>query len=200
MNKKERTMQNKKLLILLGVILLLVGGAAFLGGRLLNGNLGSLGMGMPLGNSGMVSISVQMTPAPELPTTRATLIGSYVERKDNSIIVASAPMEAGKGGVVLSINNSDGGDEGEPSTSGNAPDGPKVEVVISKETTIYLEDTNLGAPEPGETNKVVQQTVKGASLDDLTSQSFVSVWGRKSGDRVIADVVLISNPVMYKKP
>jgi hypothetical protein len=155
---------------------------------------------MPLGNGGAVSISVQVTPAPELPTTRATLIGTFVERKDNSIIVASAPLDAGKGGVVLSVNNGGGGDNGEPSTSGDTPDGPKVEVVISNETTIYLENTDLGKPDPNETNKVVQQTVTEGSLDDLTSQSFVSVWGRKSGDRIIAEVVLISNPVMFKRP
>lgn len=193
-------MQNKKMIVILAVVTVLVGAAAYIGGRMLNGSVNPLGMGMPLGKNGAVSISVQITPAPELPTTRAALIGSYVERKDNSIIVASAPMDAGKGGVVLSVNNGAGGDEGEPSTSGNTPDGPKVEVVISNETTIYLEDTDMGEPNPNETNKVIQQTVTEGSLDDLTAQSFVSVWGRKSGDRIIADVVLISNPVMFKRP
>ena len=191
-------MQNKKLIVTLGVIVVLVGAAAFLGGRLLNGKVNPLGLGMPIGNGGMVSISVQVTPAPELPTTRPVVVGGFVERKDNSIILASAPMEAGKGGVVLSVNESGG--DGEPSISSNAPDGPKVEVVISNETTIYLENTDLGEPNPNETNKVVQQTVTEGSLDDLTSQSFVSVWGRKSGDRIIAEVVLISNPVMFKRP
>jgi hypothetical protein len=109
-------------------------------------------------------------------------------------------LEAGKGGVVLSVNDGGGGDEGEPSTSGNAPQGPKVEVVISNNTTLYLENTDMGEPNPNETNKVVQQTVTQGSLDDLTSQSFVSVWGRKSSDRIIADVLLISNPVMFKRP
>ena len=192
-------MLNKKLILTLSIVVILVGAVAFLGGRLLNGKKGPLGLGMPLGNGGMVSISVQMTPAPELPTTRATLIGRFVERKDNSIIVASAPMEAGKGGVVLSVNTGGEEDDG-PSDSANPPNGPKIEVVITNETTIYLEDTDLGKPNPNETNKVVQQTVTEGSLSDLTFQSFVSVWGRKSGDRVLAEVVLISNPVMYKRP
>ena len=192
-------MLNKKPILALGIVVILVGVVAFLGGRLLNGKIGPLALGMPLGKGGMVSISIQMTPALELPSTRATLVGSFVERKDNSIIVASAPMEAGKGGVVL-FANTGGGEDGGPSIAGNPPDGPKVEIVISNETTIYLEDTDLGEPNPNETNKVVQQTVTEGSLSDLTSQSFVSVWGRKSGDRVIAEVVLISNPVMYKRP
>jgi len=177
----------------------LVGAAAYVGGRMLNGGVNPLGLGMPLGDGGMVSISVQVTPAPELPTTQPVVIGSYVERKDNSIVVASAPMEAGKGGVVLSVSKGGGEEEG-PSTSGNMADGPKLEVVISKETIIYLEDTDMGKPNPEETNKVIQQSVKEGSLDDLTSQSFVTVWGRKSGDRIIAEIVLISNPVIFKRP
>jgi len=193
-------MQNKKQIIILSIIVVLVGAAAFLGGRMLNGKVGPLGFGLPIGGKGMAAVSVQVTPAPELPTTRPVLVGSYVERKDNSIIVASVPMNAGKGGVVLSVNNSGGGDDGEMSTSGNAPEGPKVEVVISNETTIYLENTDLGEPNPNATNQVVQQTVTEGSLDDLTTQSFVTVWGRKSGDRIIAEVVLISNPVMFKRP
>src|SRR6266498_5762802 len=193
-------MQNKKQIIILSIIVVLVGAAAFLGGRMLNGKVGPLGFGLPIGGKGMAAVSVQVTPAPELPTTRPVLVGSYVERKDNSIIVASIPMNAGKGGVVLSVNNSGGGDDGEISTSGNAPEGPKVEVVISNETTIYLENTDLGEPNPNATNQIVQQTVTEGSLDDLTTQSFVTVWGRKSGDRIIAEVVLISNPVMFKRP
>jgi hypothetical protein len=57
-------------------------------------------------------------------------------------------------------------------------------------------------PEPSASGEevVLQQTVEEASLDDLTDQSFVTVWGRKSGDRVIAEVVFISNPVMFKRP
>jgi hypothetical protein len=192
-------MQNKKLVVTLGIVVVLVGAAAYLGGRMMNGSVNPLGMGQPVGNGEMRSISVQITPAPELPTTRATLIGSFAERKDNSIFVASAPLEGGKGGVVVAVD-AGGGDNGEPSISSNAPDGPKVEVVISNETVIYLENTDMGEPNPNETNKVIQQTVTEGSLDDLTTQSFVSVWGRKSGDRIIAEVVLISNPVIFKRP
>ena len=49
------------------LVAVLVGAAAFLGGRLLNGKVGPLGFGMPLRGGGPVSIAVQVTPAPELP-------------------------------------------------------------------------------------------------------------------------------------
>jgi len=189
-------MQNKKLFVIFSILVILVGAAAFIGGRMLNGKVNPLGLGMPIGDRGMVSISVQVTPAPELPTTEPETRGLFVERKDNSIFVSAISMDAGGKGVVV---QSGGGRDGEPSVSGPKADGPKKEVVITSETTIYLENTDLGEPKPGE-NKVIQQTVTEGSLDDLTSQSFVTVWGRKSGDRIIAEILFISNPVIFKRP
>jgi hypothetical protein len=52
--------------------------------------------------------------------------------------------------------------------------------------------------EAGET-QTVQQTVEESTLDHLNSQSMVTVWGRKSGDRIIADVLFYSNPVIFKR-
>ena len=190
-------MQNKKTIIILGILVVIVGAAAFIGGRLLNGNVGPLGFGMPMGGGDVMSISVQITPAPELPTTEPDARGLFVERKDNSIIIGELSMEAGGKGVVIA--SSEGGGDGEPSVSGPKPDGPQREVVITSDTTIYLETTDFGEPKPGE-NQVLQQTVAEGSIDDLTSQSFVTVWGRKSGDRIIAEVLFISNPVIFKRP
>lgn len=187
-------MQNKKLFVILGILVLLAGAAAFIGGRLLNQRVGPVGLGMPMGGGDVMSVSIQITPAPELPTTRPEVTGRFVERKDNSIVVSSVSMDAGGGGVIV---ESSGG--GEQSLSGDTGGGPKVEVVITSETTIYLETTQFSGP-PSSGNRVVQQTVAESSLDDLTSQSFVTVWGRKSGDRIVAEVIFISNPVMFQKP
>jgi len=192
-------MQNKKQFVILGILIVVVGAAAFIGGRMLNGKVGPLGFGMPMGGGGdMMSVSIQITPASELPTTKPETLGLFVERKDNSITLSSVSMDAGKGGVVV---QSSGGGEGE-SFAGSPVDnnGPKVEVVITGETTIYIETTQPSGPPSSGENLVLQQTVAEGSLDDLTSQSFVTVWGRKSGDRIIAEVLFISNPVMFKRP
>ena len=192
-------MQNKKLIVGLGILILVVGAAAFLGGRMLNQKVGPLGFGILMGGGGdMMSVSIQITPAAELPTTQPEVIGSFVERKDNSIVVASVSMKAGGGGVVVSTG---GGDSGPSTSGGPSSDGPKVEVVVTNETTIYLETTQppSAPPSSGET-QVLQQTVAQGSLDDLTTQSFITVWGRKSGDRIIAEVLFISNPIMFKRP
>jgi hypothetical protein len=189
-------MQNKKLIAGLSILIVLVGAAAFIGGRLLNQRVGPMGLGLPMGNGDVMSVSIQITPAPELPTTQPEVIGLFVERKDKTIVIQSVSMEAGKGGVVVQS-----GGEGE-AVAGSPLDnnGPKVEVVINNETTIYIETTQMGGPPTSGENQVLQQTVEEGSLDDLTSQSFVTVWGRKSGDRIIAETVFISNPVMFKRP
>ena len=189
-------MQNKKQFVILGILIVVVGAAAFIGGRMLNGKVGPLGFGMPMGGGGdMRSVSIQITPAPELPTTKPETLGLFVERNDNSIILSSVSMDAGGEGVVV-VNGGGEAMAGSPMEN----NGPKVEVIISNETTIYLETTQPpSAPTAGET-QVWQQTVAEGSLDDLTSQSFVTVWGRKTGDRVIAEILFISNPVMFKIP
>jgi len=191
-------MQNKKLIIILGILVIVVGVAAFIGGKLLNQSAGPLGLGLPMGDGGVMSISIQITPAPELPTTEPETLGLFVERKDNSIVLATVSMDAGGGGVVVQAGGGDG-ESFAGSPVGN--DGPKVEVVTTSETIIYLETTQPPSAPPtnGET-QVLQQTVAEGSLDDLTDQSFVTVWGRKSGDRIIAEVLFISNPVMFKRP
>ena len=192
-------MQNKKMIIILSILVIVVGVAAFIGGRMFNQKAGPLGFGMPMGNGGVMSVSVQITPAPELPTREPDGIGSFVERNDNSIVLATVSMKAGGGGVVLKIE--EGSEDAQTGLSDPPKDGPQVEVVITSDTVIYLETTQPPSQRPasGE-NVVLQQTVSEGSLDDLTPQSFVTVWGRKSGDRIIAEVLFISNPVMFKRP
>src|SRR5262245_32876162 len=129
----EKIMQNKKLIVFLGFTILLVGIAAFIGGRMLNQRADPLGLGLPMGNGDIMSVAIQITPAAELPTTEPEAIGLFVERKDNSIVLATLSMDAGGGGVAVQV-----GGGGEPSLSGPSSDGPKAEVVITSETVIYL--------------------------------------------------------------
>jgi hypothetical protein len=178
-------MQNKKLYINLGLAILLVGIAAFVAGRMLNGNIGIVSLGGP--NGGRVSISIDdITPAPELPATPADVTGVFVERKDNTIVMQSVSFGMGVGGI-----------------SGEAPmdedSGIRVEIVVTGETMIYKDVTQFPAPENGEIHNV-QQAAEEGTLDDLNPQSFITVWGRRSGDRIIADVLFYSNPQSIKKP
>jgi hypothetical protein len=181
-------MQNKKHFIGFGIAILLVGAAAFMAGRMLNAGSGPIGFfGRPVGNAGANFISIDdIVPAPELPTIPAELTGLFVERKDNTVIVHEVSFDPGLGGML----NDSPWDENS---------GSKVEVVVTGETTVYRETTDFGQSISAD-HVSFQQTVEEDTLDNLNSQSVVTVWGRRNGDRVVADVLLYMNPMMIKKP
>lgn len=191
-------MQNKKLIPIMGILVVVIGAAAFVGGRMLNqgvGPLGLIGLGGPMGGKQMMSFALNVIPAEELPRTEPEVIGLFVERQDNTIVVSSIPLNAGKGGIAVQ------GSGGEVVAGSRVDEnsGPKVEIVVTNETIIYRETTQISKPQPGE-NQTVQQTVEESTLDELNTESMVTVWGRKSGDRIIAEVLFYSNPVMIKAP
>ncbi len=170
----------KRLYIILGIAILVIAAAAFIAGRWLNRGVG------PLGLFGPMDDGISILRAEELPETSPEEEGIFVGRQDNMILVESD--QSGGGGV------SDG-----PVGMGG---GPQVEVVVTTETIIYLDTTQPPAHRPsGDDPRVLQQTVEEGTLDDLNiSQSLVMVWGRKSGDRIIAEVLVYNNPTYLQEP
>ena len=77
-----------------------------------------------------------------------------------------------------------------------------MEVVVTTETIIYHDTTQPPAHRPtGDDPRVLQQTVVEGTLDDLiNSQSLVMVWGRKTADRIIAEVLVYSTPAFLQQP
>jgi hypothetical protein len=67
---------------------------------------------------------------------------------------------------------------------------------------LYHETTRIPAERPtGDDPRVLQQTMEEGTLDNLIpSQSLVRVWGRKSGDRIIAEVMVYIDLGMMEKP
>jgi len=153
-------MQNKKLYISLGIVILLIGTAAFVAGKFLNS-----------GPTGQDQVS-RVTPAPEIPTTTPEVSGLLVVRKDNTVILQTVSFDPGSGWRL--------GDSNAPM---DASSGPKVEVVITGETIVYRENFEFG-------QSAIQQTVEETTLDYLDSQMLITVWGRKNGERIIADILL----------
>ncbi len=181
-------------LIVGGVIalIMLLSGAAFVGGRLLNNQpaqtMGQGGLMIKGGPGSEQSVPVQIEPSKDLPNTAPDVRGLFSERKDNSIFVTIGDrfmVQVDQNGTVKT------------QTDGN---GDKLEVVVTSDTTIYKDATQL--PEPGAPpngGKVQQQVAKG-SLDEIGSNSFISAWGERRGDRLIARVLLYSQPMMFKRP
>ena len=182
---RELIKQNKKLYICLGITVLLIGIAAFVAGRMINAGVGTVRLGGP--NEGRVSISINdITPPPELPVIAPDIRGKFVEIKDNTIVVQAYSFEAGVAGI-----------------SGDSPigeeSGIRVEVVVTSQTLIYKDVTEIPPPVNGEIHNL-QQAADVGTLDDLNEQTFITVWGRRSGDRIVADVLFYSNPQSLKKP
>ena len=130
--------------------------------------------------------ALDIEPANELPAAQPDEAGIFVERKDNSIFI-------GTGDVTVMAKAEPGQ---EPEVDSNFT-GPKVEVVISGNTVVYKDTTELDPENPG---AQVQQTVELSTINEITEQSSISVWGRKAGDRIIADVVVFHSPFMVRAP
>ena len=165
-------MQNKKFYFIIALAALVISAAAFIGGRFLNRRINPSG-----------TISVNIIPAVELPATSPEVTGPIIERRDNTPIIETQSMRAG-GAVV-------------PAKGTRSQGGPQMEVVITSETVIYRETTQLDEP-LSSGNQSIQQTVETATLGTLDPRSMVMVWGRKSGDRIIADVLMYSDLVNIK--
>lgn len=149
------------------------------------------------GSGDMMSFAI--IPAPELPTTQPEVVGLFQSRQDNTLTVSSIPMNGGmsQGGGIVVQNSGGSGTSWSPGTSPES--GPQVEIVVTNETIIYKETTEINQPSSGE--QTFQQTVGEGSLDDLISaKTFITVWGRKNGDRIIAEVLFYSNPVVIQAP
>jgi hypothetical protein len=184
----------KNILITGGVTLVvfLLAGAAFLGGQLLRGGgmpgAPSGGSGLRISTNGGPAVQIDIQPSKELPQTPADVRGLFAHRKNNSIFVGT--------GQVRTVVRRDQAGNVEASSDAN---GPTVEVVVTNETIIY-HDTTLqqytGQPPAGER---IQQVLEPGSLDDLGESSLITVWGRKTGDRVIADVLVYTSPSVWAR-
>jgi hypothetical protein len=171
---------NKKLYVILGVVIFVVATAAFVAGRSLNRRVG------PLGLFGPMDDGITILRAEELPETSPEEYGLFVERQDN----------------IISVETDRPGGDGVAGSPVGMGGGLKIEVVVTTETLIYHDTTQPPSRRPsGDDPRVLQQTVEEGTLDDLNiSQSLVMVWGRKSGDRIIAEVLVYSNPGYLQKP
>ena len=182
----------KRTQLIIGVVVLIVllAGAAFVGGQLLNrqtqtaGPSGMVVSGGPAG--GGKTVSIQLEHAKELPEAAPDVTGLFAERKDNSIFVTMGDkfmVRVDKNGSV------------DTQTDGN---GQKLEVVVTSDTALYKDVTQ--PPDPSVTDGKIQQKVETGSLAEIGGNSFVTAWGERRGDRLIAKTLVYSQPMMFKAP
>ena len=77
--------------------------------------------------------------------------------------------------------------------------GVRVEIVVTSQTMIYRDVSQIPASVNGEIHNL-QQAAEEGTLDDLNTETFISAWGQRSGDRIVADVLFYSDPRSIKKP
>jgi hypothetical protein len=65
-------------------------------------------------------------------------------------------------------------------------------VVVTDATKIYQDVTPMGQL-PADGNQTIQQVLETVSLDALTGQMMVTVWGHMDGEQFIADVIVYQN-------
>jgi hypothetical protein len=189
---------NRRLVLLIvgGLALAAVlGAAAFVGGQMLGGKKspvtggGGPNMVVQSGPGGETrQLGLDIKPAPELPQTQPDLQGIYQSRSDNT-------LKVGTGNIEMMMKK---GEDGQMQSSAKF-DGLVLEVVVTGETEIYhdLTQNMLAGPDvPADENGTVhiQQVVEQVDgLDDLGKDAEITVWGEKSGDRVIAHVLVYRN-------
>jgi hypothetical protein len=178
-------MKTRKLVIIAVILILLAGAAAFTAGRMMKGGRNPLTL---LGLGGNMTVT-EFLPAEELPKTPPDMEGLFIERQDNLISVQGSGLNQDPDGVEV----------GSPE---DLAGGSKVEVLVTAETILYKDTTEIPLERPSsDNNPPIQQTVVKGILDDLiASQTYVMVWGRKSGDRLIADTLVYSYLVPIQEP
>lgn len=194
-----------KYIVIAVVVVVLLAGAAFVGGRLLGrakeaagpqgmvlsdgsvavvqGNGGAPGGMMAVGGGpgGPQAISVEIKPAPELPTRAPDVAGQLKRVEDNSLFVGTGDM-----GFMITMDEA-----GNTNTEMPESKGPEVEVVVTRDTKIYRDVMQPPSLEAGgDIPTEIQQEVTLITLNDIGEQGGISAWGEKRGDRIIAEIVL----------
>lgn len=136
------------------------------------------------GSGSPVTVKTIIEPSADLPDRPAEASGVFLRQVDNSYFV-------GTGSVSVNVSTVNG----ETSTAVDHS-GPEIEVVVGRDTVFYRDVTQFELEFSESTEQRLQQEVVRLDTQPETvpdGGSF-SVWGEKRGDRVVAEVVVFSNP------
>ncbi len=170
------------------VLVLLLAGAAFVGGQLLDGQ-GLPGWRSAGGPSAKLAGNITVLQlAKELPQTPADASGLFDHRKDNSIFVGPDPVRLG-----VSVRRL--------LQTPTSHRGPVSEVVVSPQTIMYKDVTEQQFNGQPPASEKTQQVVEPGRIEEIGEGSVITAWGKRTGDRIIADVLVYTPPpVMNAEP
>ncbi len=140
------------------------------------------------GNNGQRP-NFQITPAPELPSATPVARGVVVKIDGNTLTVQEGGFNFGQGngGTPRPRPTSDGTPRPRPTQS----PAQTIQIVVNSDTQYYQDVTfaNLNGQPP---SGAIQQKVEKGSLDALTDNERVTVWGDQTGNQITAKVIVYS--------
>lgn len=186
---------NKKVIgILSGILFVVVlAGGAFTAVRLItaqNGN-GDVPAGamvfedvMDDGSGNPVTVRTVILPAAELPARPSEAGGILKRVEDNSYFV-------GTGSISVNVVSDASGE----TSSSVDHSGPEIEVVAGRDTRFYVDVTKVDFQASESKEQTIQQELMLVEQPEtMPENAELQAWGEKRGDRVIADVIVYSEP------
>ena len=140
-----------------------------------------------VGNDGVpVSVQTTILPAAELPDEEAAASGIVLNRQDDILTVGTGAIEVA---VEVNVDASTGQEQTSvlPSTNG-----PELEVVLTRDTLLYRDVTDVAGQTPDESGEVtiVQEVQPVTDASQIEAQMEIQIWGERRGDRIVADVLV----------
>lgn len=159
--------------VLPALLIVFLGAAALVGGRLLAGG----------GIRPAVNRELNVVPSPLLPQ-EAGVSGLFLGRSDNLLRIGTGDV------TVHAIFDSQGRPTGD---FVSAYDGPVIEVILTAATQLFRDDTVIPLIPDDQVDlaPIHQQVTRIDALGELTPDTILQVWGSQSGDRLIADAILL---------
>ncbi|MCP4362362.1 MAG: hypothetical protein GY796_30520 [Chloroflexi bacterium] len=140
-----------------------------------------------IGNDGAaVSVQTTILPAAELPDEEAAAFGIVLDRQDDTLTVGTGDLE-------LSVDvEVDPGTGQETTAVVPSTNGPELEIVITRDTLLYREVTDVAGQMPDQSGEVtiMQEIRPVADSSQIETQMEVQVWGERRGGRIVADIVV----------
>jgi hypothetical protein len=135
------------------------------------------------GSGSPVTVKTVILPAEELPQRGSEAGGVLLRQVDNSYFVGTGSIS-----VNVSVEN------GEATTAVDHS-GPEVEVVANHATQFYRDVTKISfASSESKEQTLQQEVVLVEQPESMSDGATFQAWGDKHGDRVIADIIVYSEP------
>lgn len=175
---------SKGLLLAAVLVVILLAGSAFVAARMIGTKSKApepAVLPAPGDNKGAATgeaVRIDIKNAKEVPTTEPDVSGLVTEVTDSGMLVGTGN---------ISFN-------GNASAPGLTTDGPEVEVVVTSKTKLYRDDT-MQSVDPSQLMsgaKIEQRVTAVESLPEIAAQTQILAWGRKVGDRVVADTLIFT--------